>query len=146
PHAGLFRRVVELAQTDDVLAGGCVVRTDVQHAVFDGLTSMWNRLSRRMKWMAGSFVFCRAEAFRAVGGFDERFYASEEIDLSRKLKRLARKRRQRLVIIADETLLTSGRKVRLYSKWELIRLLAQSFIVPWFTMRRRQAFWYDGRR
>ncbi len=146
PHRELFARVLKLMQSNDVLAGGCVVRTDVPHALFDGLTAMWNRLSQWMCWMAGSFVFCRAEAFRAIGGFDELLYASEEIDLSRKLKRLARERRQSVVIIADQTLLTSGRKVHLYTKWELLSLLAQSLVLPWLTMRRRQAFWYDGRR
>ncbi len=146
PHRELFAQVLRLMRADDVLAGGCVVRTDVQHALFDGLTAMWNRLSQWMCWMAGSFVFCRTGAFHEIGGFDEQLYASEEIDLSRKLKRLARKRRQRVVIIAEETLLTSGRKVHLYSKWELLSLLAQSLVFPWFTVRRRQAFWYDGRR
>lgn len=146
PHGDLFVRVRRLMQADDVLAGGCVVRTDVPHALFDGLTAIWNRLSRWMCWMAGSFVLCRTEAFRLVGGFDETLYASEEIELSRKLKRLARERRQRVVIIADQSLLTSGRKVTLYSKWELLRLLLQSLVLPWVTMRRRQAFWYDGRR
>jgi hypothetical protein len=129
-----------------VLAGGCVMRTDVDHAVINGLTSAWNGLSRRLRWMAGSFIFCRSAAFREVGGFNERLYASEEIDLSRRLKRLARKRRQEVVIIDDETLLTSGRKVRLYSKWELTSLLAQTFLLPFLTMRRRQDYWYDGRR
>lgn len=146
PHRDLFACVLKFMRSDDVLAGGCVVRTDLPHALFDGLTAMWNRLSQWMRWMAGSFVFCRAEAFRAIGGFDELLYASEEIDLSRKLKRLARERRQRIVIITEQVLLTSGRKVRLYSKWELLRLLTQSLVLPWLTMRRRQAFWYDGRR
>lgn len=146
PHRGLFERVVEHARSAGVLAGGCLVRTDADHVVFDALTALWNRLSRSMKWMAGSFVFCRAEAFRSVGGFDERLYASEELDLSGKLKRLARQRRQTVIIITDEVLLTSGRKVQLYSKWELLSLLAQSLVLPWLTLRRRQKFWYDGRR
>ncbi len=146
PHGRLFARVRELAATEDVLAGGCVMRTDLRNRLLDGLTMLWNRLSRRMKWMAGSFIFCRTEAFHAVGGFDERLYASEEIELSRRLKRLARQRRQRIVIIAEETLLTSARKVRLYSGWELTKLFLQSFLMPWLTLRRKQAYWYDGRR
>lgn len=146
PTRELFARVQTLIRAGDVLAGGCVVRTDLSHALFDGLTALWNRVSQWLRWMAGSFIFCRAEAFRAVGGFGEEFYASEEIDLSRKLKRLARERRQRVVIITDQALVTSGRKVRLYSTWELLRLLGQSLLLPWLTMRRRQAFWYDGRR
>lgn len=145
-HRELFAKVLLLVRSGEVIAGGCVVRTDLPHAVFDGLTGLWNRLSRRLRWMAGSFVFCRREAFETVGGFDERLYASEEIDLSRKLKRLGRRRNQRVEIIADQVLLTSGRKVRLYSKWEMTRLLAQSLFLPWLTMRRRQNFWYDGRR
>jgi glycosyltransferase involved in cell wall biosynthesis len=146
PHRALFGRVAELMRGGRVLAGGCVMRTDVDHAMINGLTAAWNRLSRQMRWMAGSFIFCRTDAFREVGGFNEKMYASEEIDLSRRLKRCARRRKLEVVIIDDEPLLTSGRKVHLYTKWELSSLLLRTFLLPFLTIRRRQDYWYDGRR
>jgi GT2 family glycosyltransferase len=40
-------------------------------------------------WLAGCFLLLRADAFRAVGGFDERFFLySEEVDLCTRLRRL----------------------------------------------------------
>ena len=45
--------------------------------------------------MAGSFIFCEANAFREVGGFSNELFAGEEIDLSRRLKQLARARKKR---------------------------------------------------
>jgi len=45
---------------------------------------------RIARWAAGCFVFCTRAAFEAAGGFDERYYASEEIHLSRALKRQGR--------------------------------------------------------
>ena len=35
-------------------------------------------VSRAMRWAAGSFVFFRADAFRALGGFSTELFASEE--------------------------------------------------------------------
>ena len=67
------------------------------------------------KLLAGSFIFCEARAFRQVGGFSNELFAGEEIDLSRRLKRLARERKKRIVILHRHPLLTSARKMHLYT-------------------------------
>lgn len=42
----------------------------------------------RVEWVAGMFVLLRSEAFRAVGGFDERYFLYyEDVDLCRRLAR-----------------------------------------------------------
>ena len=137
---------MEHMRDPDVLAGGCLVRQDVESLAADAITALWNHISRTLKWVAGSFIFCRAAAFRELGGFSAELFAAEELDLSRRLKKLARQRGQRMVIITEHRLLTSGRKVRLYSKREQVSLLLRSLFLPFLTLRRRQAFWYDGRR
>lgn len=146
PGAPLFRAMVEHMRDPDVLAGGCLVRQDVESLAADAITALWNHISRTLKWVAGSFIFCRAAAFRELGGFSAELFAAEELDLSRRLKNLARQRGQRMVIITEHRLLTSGRKLRLYSKREQVSLLLRSLFLPFLTLRRRQAFWYDGRR
>ena len=65
----------------------------------------------------GCALFSTTDAFRRVGGFDERLFASEEIHFARRLKRLGRFQRLRA------TVLTSGRKLRAYSGVELAQLV-----------------------
>ena len=94
-------------------------------------------------WAAGSFLFCRAEAFRQAGGFSEELFASEEIDLSRRLKRLGR-----MAILHRHPLLTSDRKTRLYSWGEMTRFGLKTLLLGGRTLRSRNDCyaWYDGRR
>jgi hypothetical protein len=101
-----------------------------------------------MRWVAGSFVFCDAAAFRAVGGFSQALYAAEEVDLSRRLKRLARQRRQRIVILHRHPLLTSARKAKLYTPREMTRFMARTIVRRGRTLRSQEECfaWYDGRR
>lgn len=142
----LFQSVLSRLRDDRILAGGCVMQQDLDLWTLIWLTEAWNFISRRMKWMAGSFIFVRCEAFREVGGFDLTRFAGEEITLSRSLKRLARKRGQRIEIISEHRLMTSGRKMNLYTKREQLSLILKSVFLPFLTLRRRQDYWYDGRR
>jgi hypothetical protein len=101
-----------------------------------------------MKWAAGSFIFCETAAFRKIGGFSLELFASEEIDLSQKLKRLAKSEGKRLIILHKHPLVTSGRKLKLYSKRTHFRIFTRALLHPFATVRSREAceLWYDGRR
>jgi len=80
-------------------------------------------ISRVTRWAPGSFLFCEAAAFRKVGGFSQDLYAGEEIDLSRRLKGLARTTGRKLVILHRHPLMTSDRKLHLYSARQGLRFL-----------------------
>ena len=69
PSRGLFADVATEIQRGDCLAGGCTIRLDGHYPIASLLTEGWNLLSRWRKWAAGSFIFCEASAFHAVGGF-----------------------------------------------------------------------------
>jgi len=97
---------------------------------------------------AGSFIFCEAAAFRETGGFSEELYASEEIDLFRRLKRLARRDKRAIVILHRHPLRTSDRKLRLYGWREFFRFVVKTVVSRGGTLRNRKDcfVWYDGRR
>jgi GT2 family glycosyltransferase len=90
----------------------------------------------------GAFLFMRRETFLAAGGFDEQYFAGEEVYLSLALKKLGRFR------ILSEPIITSARKMRMHSG----RLVLKQFL--WITfggkraLRKREKLqlWYDGKR
>jgi len=70
------------------------------------------------------------------------------LELSLRLKKLARNTRRRVVILHRHPIKTSARKIRLYTPWELVRLLARVVISGGRSLRNRESthLWYDGRR
>jgi glycosyltransferase involved in cell wall biosynthesis len=91
---------------------------------------------------SGCYVFCSRAAFDAVGGFDERLFAAEEIAFSRSL------RGQGSVVILREWVMTSGRKLRSHSGWELLRLCGAGARQGIAVIRNREqlSLWYGARR
>ena len=89
-----------------------------------------------------------AEAFRAIGGFSRDLFVSEELDLSQRLKVLARERGKRLVILRRHPLLTSARKVQLYGHREHLKFLFKLLRHRGRLLRTREecTIWYDGKR
>ena len=148
PSRELFSDVLAAIRDGNALAGGATVRIDTDDAMIRFWVASWNRLSRAMRWAAGSFIFCEARAFREIGGFSEALYAGEEIDLFRRLKRLARRRGQSVVILHRHPLHTSDRKARLYTKREHFTFMLKTLLLAGRPLRDRKScyVWYDGRR
>jgi len=148
PTAELFADTAAHIQSGRCLAGGCTVRYDERHLAADLGVGLWNLVSRVIKWAAGSFIFCQAEAFRKVGGFSAELFVSEEIDLSKRLKALARRSGKKFVILRRHPLVTSARKMRLYSRGDLARFLMKAIFRQRRTVTSREECspWYDGRR
>lgn len=94
------------------------------------------------RWSAGCFIFVRRDAFEAVGGFDERHFAGEEIMLSMAMKR------QGEFVILREGLLTSPRKLMGRGPWETLWLATRLLVRGMSGVRKRDhvQFWYDGKR
>src|SRR5688572_12310912 len=117
-HVGVLRAAIRTLEAGAVGGGATVT--------FDGRVPVWGALLlplvrallRAAGVPAGCFVFCSRAAFDAVGGFDVRLYAAEEIAFGRAL------RREGPVVTLKETVLTSGRKLRTHSAWETLRLFA----------------------
>jgi glycosyltransferase involved in cell wall biosynthesis len=116
----------------------------------DGILPMWARLlfplirltMRAGRMAAGCYMFCSRAAFEAVGGFDERLYAAEEIAFSRALRQHGR------VVILRERVITSGRKLRTHSGGDLLRFVAAVMRRGTGVVRSREhlSLWYGRRR
>ena len=130
------------------LAGGSTVTIERPSRAARNVVASWNLISRLTRWAAGSFIFCEASAFREIGGFSLQLFAAEEIDLFRRLKRLARARGRSIRILSDHPLHTSDRKEHLYSPREFLTFQLKTILTAGRTLRSAEecAMWYDGRR
>jgi glycosyltransferase involved in cell wall biosynthesis len=141
PERTLLAALTEL--DNGAVGGGSVVQLDEKLPLLSTLYfKVFNFLWKPLKYAAGCFVFAKRTAFNAAGGFDERYYASEEIWLSRALKALDR------FVILKEPVITSGRKARLYTPTQLFGLALRLLFKGPQGWQRREGLglWYDGKR
>jgi glycosyltransferase involved in cell wall biosynthesis len=148
PSPALFESALRRMQDPRCAGGGCLVKLDENPGMYGVLVAIWNGMSVLMRWAAGSFIYCRTELFREIGGFSTKLYASEEVELCGRLKRAARRRGMRLMIIREERLLTSARKLHLYSRREHFWFFLKAFVFPRRVLANRDecVLWYNGRR
>lgn len=113
PSAELLSATLEHMARDDRTGGGAEVQLDPPpNWLTRKLAGLWNWTSRQMSYPAGSYFFCRRDAFEDVGGFNESLYASEEIWFARALKRWGRKQSpQRKLHVIEIPVVTSARKL-----------------------------------
>ncbi|HAV14362.1 MAG TPA: glycosyl transferase family 2 [Opitutae bacterium] len=130
-------------------SGNCVGGGSIIH--FEGKISaigrfgigLWERVSKLTRIAAGSYLYCRRDAFEAIGGFDEQLYASEEVRLSRKLKQWGKARKLQFDILDHAPALTSARKLQWYSGPQILGWVALMICMP-IAVRYRSlcGFWY----
>jgi len=131
------------AMNQGAAGGGSAVSFDGQLPRYAALLfPMMVRLFRATGFACGCFLFCTRRAFDAAGGFDETLFASEEIWMSRALKRQGR------FVVLRESVMSSGRKLRMYSGREVLRLFGGILLAGPKALRRRDGLevWYGGRR
>ena len=131
------------ALRDGAVAGGALVRFDGGPRWVQWTTPIVVFIFRKVKWAAGCFLFARRDVFEKVGGFDERFYASEEIHLSRALKRHGR------FVMVEASVTSSARKAETHSAWTMLKLVASILVRGEKGLKSREltaSFWYPDKR
>lgn len=90
----------------------------------------------------GCFVFCTAAAYAASGGFDERYYAGEDVAFSRALARHGR------FVVLRTHVSSSARKLRTHSLFDHLRLAGRFLWRRRGLLQSRQGLdlWYGERR
>jgi len=140
PH--LLRETLQALDSGECCGGGALLAFD-SRAPLSETARLWNVISVLCRWAAGGYLFCLHEAFEDVGGFDEEFYASEELHISRALKHWGWRRGMRLMILGGPAV-TSARKLEWFSRRELLRhLMTVSRHPDRLKSREACAMWYE---
>ena len=128
---------------DGAVGGGATVQLNgnpVRHERWAAAFFIW--LLRLCRIAPGCFIFCTRSGFEAAQGFDETYYAAEDIAISRALARHGR------FVILRETVATSDRKLRTFSLKDHFGLLLRMAVHGRKVLRSRKhlKLWYEDRR
>ena len=98
------------------VGGGAAVRFDKGRLPFYAtvLEFLLPMVLRILRLAPGCFVFCTRQAYDVAAGFDESLYATEEVGFAQRLKR------QGNFVILREFVITSARKLRTRSAFQLL--------------------------
>ena len=139
-NEAVVRAAVE-ALRGGAVGGGAEVRFADGPRWVHWVTAMLVLFFRWVRWAAGCFLFARRDAFEAVGGFDEDYYASEEIHLSRALKKQGR------FVVVRAAVTTSARKAQAHSLFDLWKIMCKAALWPRsLKSRKHTKFWYPEKR
>lgn len=140
----LLTEALDRLQNTACVGGGSVIRFEGDVGTIGRFgIGMWERISKITRIAAGSFLFCRRDAFEAVGGYDESLYASEEVRFSRQIKKWGKATNLQFVILDHAPALTSARKLKWYSGAQILAWVAFMTLMPLAVRSRRLCgFWY----
>lgn len=141
PGPALHAAVVALEA--GAAGGGARLRLRGRLAWHERMTvGLGTRLLRTARIAPGCFIFCTRRAFDAAGGFDERYYAGEDVVISRKLARQGR------FVIVPTPVLSSARKLRTHAAVDHLRLLLRFAWRRDALLRSKHGLelWYGDRR
>ena len=129
----------------EAIGGGSLVQLDHKTRIGDWIVNRWNNYCKDKFIFTGSFIFIKKEYFF---GFPEDYYIAEDIIFSNLLNDAATRHNQFTQLIQKYGVITSDRKLRLYSLFEHLRF--------WYSFWRNKEkvlfnrsscfLWYSGRR
>jgi hypothetical protein len=148
-HPETFNAIEESLVTGRVVAGATGVRMERWSL---GIAITWV-LFMPMVWftrMDTGVVFCRREDFQSIDGYDERRFFAEDVQLLWDLRRIGRRRKQRLARLKNVKALGSTRKFDIHGDWhylsDLFRLVPKMLFSPRSTNEYATKYWYGKQR
>ena len=118
--------------------------------VLDGVIPTWGHILLHafgalyfgLNLGAGAFLFTTRRNFDTINGFDEQYFAGEEVYFTLALRKLGRFK------VLREPIVTSGRKLRMYPPKQFLRNFFGVIIGGPRAVRSRAKLrlWYDGKR
>ncbi len=140
----LLRTVIARLNNGTVGGGGTTILPDrvLPRLPAAGLL-VWNRLSTAFAIAAGSFIYCRRDGFRSIGGFDDRLYVAEEFFFSLRYRRWCRRQGLSFEVMRHRPVISSTRKMDWYSPGQFFLMGAAMMAFP-LVMRFKPLchFWY----
>jgi len=148
-HPETFNAIGRLLETRRYVGGASGVRLERMSA---GI-ALTLALMLPLVWLTGmdtGVTFCRRQNFETIGGYREDLKFAEDVKLLLDLRRLGRRRGQRLGRTRSAKATASTRKFDRYGEWHYFALMARGLwgllVRPRTLERWAHEYWYSDRR
>jgi glycosyltransferase involved in cell wall biosynthesis len=101
----------------------------------------WRLLGRALRMSQGAAQFCRRDVFEALGGYNERHWMGEDVELQWRLRRFARRAGGTHRVIRECRVVPSPRR---FDEWPLWRTLVWTNPLVTTAFARSSRFWTKG--
>jgi glycosyltransferase involved in cell wall biosynthesis len=132
------------AMDNGAVGGGAPPRLEGPVPLYVRIFVLWLSVLMRIASLSGgAFMFCKREAFDAVGGFNEQLFGAEDAAFSAALQLEGR------FVILWKRVLTSGRRARTMSGLRMLWFFIGTAFFPSRTLKIRsqvEGMWYDSNR
>ncbi len=141
-HPQSFNAIDAELRTGQVV-GGATGWVPERYSMGIRATEILVRGLTRLAGVGAGMVFCEADAFHEVGGYNEKRQYAEDVAFFRAMRKVGTKRRLRTVLATETPAVVSTRKFDSHGDWHMFRMLA------WIPFRYGSyknlvhAYWYD---
>lgn len=130
PPAELMKDAVDVMSEGRHIGCGSTIRVVDGPLWFKWAWESKNLSMRLLKWCPGGFIFCRKDAFDAVGGFPIEYYIFEEAIFIKNLKQQAKTEGLKFTVLHKHPFHASGRKGAQYGLWSWVKTAAKLWGSP----------------
>ena len=136
----LFSKAMQMLMNNGYCGGGVLVSSGIENnKIVNSIYGLVNLVCRGLKVAPGCFIFCTREGFNAIGGFNETFYAAEEVWFSNALRVWGKKHGMKFKIIENPKIKSSPRKME--SPYRALLALISLAMLP-FSAYFKTLCWY----
>jgi glycosyltransferase involved in cell wall biosynthesis len=136
----------EAMRSGDYIGGGAEIRWDRRSIGVQLFNGLGNGL-RRLLGVSNALPFTSRQTFVKLGGFDERYYAGEDMKFASDLKRLGKQEGRKFCIIRDGHVLKSARKFERYGGVVVMLGFLMFLVNPWLVRSKKACFfWYSAKK
>lgn len=139
-------RIEETMASGEYIGGGAGIRWD-QDSAWVALFNCLGNCLRRLLGVSNALPFTSRAAYEKVGGFDERYYAGEDMKFAAALKKLGKQMGQQFHVVTDGYVLKSARKFDRYGGMVVMLGFVLFLVNPWLVRSKRACFfWYSDKK
>ena len=138
----IFTLVYEAMQSESYIGGGVKMMLDQPGILFKGI-ALGSQIMSFITGISAVLIYTKKETFEKLGGFDERYYAGEDLKFIFRLKKEGKKAGKQFKNIYDGFVVTSARKFNVMTLKDMVlfaRLLLNNKLM---TQKDLCATWYD---
>lgn len=132
-----FKIIEKNLSTQKIIGGSAKLISDNNNMISKIMYALWNIFSLLLPFK-GAVLYCYRDTFFEIGGFDESFYALEDVKFSIQLKKIGKKYNKKFISNKSLSVITASRKFKNIEMKKIIKMIHQILLNPFSFYRKKE--------